>query len=56
MSKFSEVKPIAWKDLHIVGADMPPAGWESFSGYRLGVGSFFDEIIYGSSGKSVLWG
>ncbi len=48
LCKLSEVQPITWKDLHIFGADKPPpgSGWETFSGYRLGVSSFFDEIVY----------
>lgn len=41
-----EVKQIRWSDLHIFGTDEPLAGWEQFSGYRVGISSFFDEIIY----------
>lgn len=46
LCKLSEVKPITWKDLHIFGADPPPDGWETFSGYRLGISVYFDDIIY----------
>jgi hypothetical protein len=40
-----EVRRIGWQDLHNFGAD-ESAGWENFAAYRLGVSSFFDEIVY----------
>ncbi len=41
----NEVRRITWPNLHVFGAE-PFPGWETFSGYRLGISSFFDEIIY----------
>ena len=46
MCKLSELKPTVWKDLHIFGQDNPPKGWETFSGYKIGLSTFFDEIVY----------
>ncbi len=40
-----EVKLIQWHDLHVIGAD-PAPGWEKFSAWRIGISSFFDEIVY----------
>jgi hypothetical protein len=50
--KLSEVKPMTWKDLHIFGKDHPPPGWENFAAYRLGMSSFFDDIMYVRSAPS----
>lgn len=41
----NEVQRIGWSDLHVFGSE-PIPGWEQFSGYRVGISSFFDEIIY----------
>ncbi len=49
LCKLDEIKPITWKELHIFGADDPPEGWKNFAGYRIGISSFFDEIIYVAS-------
>jgi len=46
IAKADEVALIAWKDLHVVGEEAPPPGWEAFSGYRIGISTFFDEIVY----------
>jgi hypothetical protein len=46
LCKLSEVKAIKWADLHILGKDEPDQGWNEFAGYRVGVSSFFDEIVY----------
>jgi len=40
-----EAVPVQWSDLHIVGKYPPESGWEEFSGYRIGVSNFLDEII-----------
>ena len=45
LCKLSEVTPMAWSDLHIIGDD-PFEGWDRFSGLRLGISSFFDDIVY----------
>jgi hypothetical protein len=44
-----EVKPVRWSDLHLFGEYPPEVGWEDFSGYRLGMGRFFEEVILISS-------
>jgi hypothetical protein len=41
----NEVVRIGWRDLHILGTDECP-GWEQFVAYRIGISSFFDEIVY----------
>jgi hypothetical protein len=46
LCKLAEVKTIRWADLHIFGKDKPDRGWEHFAGYRIGISSFHDEIIY----------
>jgi hypothetical protein len=46
LCKLTEVQPITWKDLHIFGREAPPKDWENFAGYRIGISSFFDEIVY----------
>lgn len=45
LCRLDEVARIGWSDLHIFGADTCP-GWEQFAAYRIGVSSFFDEILY----------
>lgn len=45
LCRLDEVARIEWRDLHIFGAD-ECVGWKSFSAYRIGVSSFFDEIVY----------
>ncbi len=46
LCKLSEVKAVQWADLHIFGKYEPDPGWEEFAGYRIGISSFGDEIIY----------
>jgi len=46
LCKLAEVKAVRWADLHIFGKEQPGPGWEEFAGYRIGVSSFGDEIIY----------
>lgn len=45
LCRLDEVVRIGWSDVHILGAE-PLDGWESFDGYRIGIGMFFDEIVY----------
>lgn len=45
LCELAEVQPMTWSDLHIFGAE-PFPGWGTFTGYRLGVSSFFDDIVY----------
>jgi hypothetical protein len=52
LCKLSEVARIGWADLHIFGGDEPPRGWQDFSAIRLGVSSFFDEIVWVLSAPS----
>jgi hypothetical protein len=44
--RLAEVTRIGWRDLRDWGADNCPAGWEGFVAYRIGISSFFDEIVY----------
>jgi hypothetical protein len=46
LCKLAEVTRIKWADLHIFGGDKPPRGWKDFSAIRLGISSFFDEIVW----------
>lgn len=46
LCKLAKVKAVRWADLHIFGKHQPGRGWKEFAGYRIGVSSFFDEIIY----------
>ena len=48
LCRLNEVVRITWSHLHIFGKE-PFAGWESFRGFRIGMSSFFDDIIYVSS-------
>lgn len=43
--KLHEVQRIKWKDLHVIGGQEMP-GWENFTAYRIGVSSYFDEIVF----------
>ena len=36
---------IGWKDVHILGQDEVP-GWRGFAAIRIGISSYFDEILY----------
>lgn len=45
LCQLAEVEQIGWSDLHVIGEDSLE-GWEHFSGYRIGISSFFDEIVY----------
>jgi hypothetical protein len=45
LCRLDEVSRIGWRDLHILGTDEYP-GWERFAAYRIGVGPYFDEIVY----------
>ena len=44
--RLDEVSPISGRDLHILGKENCPEGWERFAGFRIGLSSFFDEIVY----------
>jgi hypothetical protein len=47
LARLDEVRPVGWRDLHIVGDDEPPhQGWESFAGWRIGYSDMLDEIVY----------
>jgi hypothetical protein len=47
LGRLSEVQLIGWKDLHIHSfSDCVPEGWEKFAAFLLGVGMFFEEIVY----------
>jgi hypothetical protein len=45
LCKLQEIARVQWSDLHIVGKHPPESGWEAFSGYRIAVSNFLDEII-----------
>jgi hypothetical protein len=45
LCRVDEVVRVAWRDLHVLGQDEGP-GWESFAAFRIGLSSFFDEIVY----------
>jgi hypothetical protein len=45
LCRLNEVTRIGWRDLHILGA-ADCLGWEDFAGYRIGISSFFDELVY----------
>ena len=45
LCRLDEVLRIGWRDLHIFGNDPWPS-WERFAAYRIGISSFFDEIVY----------
>src|SRR5262249_19706063 len=44
LCKLDEVTRVGWKDLRLVG-DVPE-GWEGFAAFRIGMGMFFEEIVY----------
>src|SRR5262249_14324423 len=44
--RLDEVSRISWRDLHILGDENCPEGWERFAGFRIGLSSFFDEVVY----------
>ena len=48
LCRLNEVALIGWPNLHILGADDEDdeQGWEEFTAFRIGVSSFFDEIVY----------
>jgi hypothetical protein len=46
LCKLDEVARIRWKDLGLPGADEVPEGWEGFAAFRVGMGMFFEEIVY----------
>ncbi len=52
LCKLAEVTRIKWGDLHIFGRDTPPRGWKDFTAIRLGISSFFDEIVWVLSAPS----
>jgi hypothetical protein len=43
--RLDEVTRIGWRDLRVLGEEECP-GWEGFAGLRIGISSFFDEIVY----------
>ena len=43
--RLQEVTRIGWRNLRILGEEECP-GWEGFAGLRIGISSFFDEIVY----------
>jgi hypothetical protein len=45
LCRLDEVARIAWRHVHIFGADELP-GWERFAAFRVGISPFFDEIVY----------
>lgn len=45
LCRLDEVARVGWPDLHIFGEN-DCTGWNSFAGFRIGVSSFFDEILY----------
>jgi hypothetical protein len=45
LCRLQEVARIGWKDLHGIGIIDIPA-WAQFAAYRIGISSFFDEIVY----------
>ena len=40
-----EATLIGWKDVHILGQEEVP-GWRDFAAIRIGISSYFDEILY----------
>src|SRR4051794_2947508 len=46
LGRLDEVALIGWKDLHLASADKVPEGWEEFAAFRIGMGRFFEEILY----------
>ncbi|MFL5338668.1 MAG: hypothetical protein ACJ8F7_00755 [Gemmataceae bacterium] len=45
LCRLNEVARIGWRDVHNVGPDDLP-GWEQFAAYRIGIGLYFDEVVY----------
>jgi hypothetical protein len=46
LCRLEEVEKVGWSDLHVIGEYECHPGWEDFAAYRIGVSSFFDEIVY----------
>jgi hypothetical protein len=43
LCKLDEVVRVSWKDVAV--ADIPE-GWEQFAAFRVGIGRFFEKIVY----------
>jgi hypothetical protein len=52
LCKLDEVRRVAWRDLYVLGASKAPPGWETFAALRVGISSFFEEIVYVLSAPS----
>src|SRR5262245_22307286 len=46
LCRLDEVARIGWKDLQLVTANEVPEGWEGFAAFGIGMGRFFEEIVY----------
>ena len=46
----AEVVPVAVHDLHLFAGFPPAGGWDRFAGIRVGVGCFFDGLVYVTAG------
>lgn len=46
LCQLMEVTRIGWMDLHIVAPGDVPEGWEGFAAIRMGMGMFFEELVY----------
>jgi len=46
LCRLDEVVRIGWKNLHTAFADEIPKAWEGFAAFRIGMGTFFEEIVY----------
>jgi hypothetical protein len=47
LCRLGEAARVGWKDLRIFApGDAVPEGWEGFAAFRIGMGMFFEEIVY----------
>jgi len=46
LCKLDEVVRYGWKDLHAIFGDDIPEGWEGFAAFLIGMGMYFEDIVY----------
>jgi hypothetical protein len=46
LCKLDEVARVMWKDLTCAFDDYVPEGWERFAAFQIGMGMFFEDIVY----------
>ena len=46
LCKHEDLRIVSWNDLHVLGGDPIPDGWQNFRAILIGVGAFFEEYLY----------